>query len=396
MLVFQSIIVYGLMVWVMTYFGQVAYRTQYPQGFEGIDKFQKSRLSFCSLLTRSYFLIPILVFCLISAIRYEVGTDFWGYKNYFYQINTWGRILEEDAVEPAFTFIGKFTVAFTNKHYLMFFILAFLQISFIYYALRKKTYALVYIGMAIMLNFTYHSLMNGVRQNIVACAFVAMLPLILEMKKWPWFIICVLAATLMHKSAMILLPIGLIVYFLLQRNILSIPLQLVVVAICFVFMDKIDIGYLEFFFQLGAEAGYSAEKADSYANLELTGKSFGLWAFVSNLTYVLIMLYSKKIQSWLKNDKIFIVMYNLFFISVCLGLLFYNNFGIGRLNLYLKIFQPIIMSIMLFYTSKYRTKLNVYIYWGILLALSLKLVLLFFMMAPVSNEAILYKFDLFR
>ena len=396
LLIFQSIIVFGLMTWVMTSFGKIAYKSQYPQGFEGVDRFKNRKMSFASLLTKSYFFIPIFVFCFFSAIRYKLGTDFEGYKTYFYQINTWGKVLEEGAVEPGFTFIGRVTAAFTDTHYLMFFILAFLQISFIYYALRKKTYALVYIGMAIILNFTYHSMMNGVRQNIAACAFVAMIPLVLEIKKWPWFVLCVLAATLMHKSAVILLPIGLIVYLILQRGTLSIPIQLAIVAICFIFMDKIDTSYIENLFLLGEKAGYSTEKADAYVAQELMDKSFGAWAIISSLAHVASIIYCKKIQSWLNNDKIYIAMYNLFFLSVCIGLLFYNNFGIGRLNLYLTIFQPIIMSIMLFYTSSKKDNLDIYVHWSVILILSIKLISLFFMMAPIAGENTLYKFDLFK
>ena len=249
--------------------------------------------------------------------------------------------------------------------------------------------------MGILLNFTYHSLMNGVRQNIVACAFVAMVPLILEFKKWPWFVLCVLASALMHKSAMILLPIGLIAYFL-KRNILPIPTQLALVLTCFIFMDAINMEYLELFFMLGEEAGYSAEKSEVYATQELMTKSFGSWAYMSYLTYVIVIMYSKKIQSWLNNDRVFVVMYNLFFLSVCIGLLFYNSFGIERLNYYLSIFQPIMISIMLFYTSKHKTKFNIYVHWGVILALSMRLIMLFYKMAPIVGEKTLYKFDLFR
>lgn len=384
------------MAWVMTYYGHIAYKNQYPQGIEGVDRFQNKKLTFVSLLAKSYFIMPILIFCFFSAIRYKVGVDFGAYKRFFYEILNYGRVLDEGAVEPAFTYISKFTAAFTDNHYLLFFILAFLQISFIYYALRKKTYALVYLGIAIMLNFTYHSLMNGVRQNIAACAFVAMIPLVLEIKKWPWFVLCVLAATLMHKSAVILLPIGLIVYLILQRGTLSISIQLAIVAICFIFMDKIDTSYIENLFLLGEKAGYSAEKADAYVAQELTDKSFGFWGYTSYLVYITIIIYSKKILLWLKNDTLFTTMYNLFFISICINLLFYNNFGIGRLNYYLTIFQPIIMSIMLFYTYKVKTSLNTYIHRGVIIILTLRFIMLLYSTLSSVNESILYKFDLFR
>ena len=55
LLFIQSIIVYGLIIWVMTYFGNIAYRKQYPQGFGGIDMFQNRKISFITLFTRTYF-----------------------------------------------------------------------------------------------------------------------------------------------------------------------------------------------------------------------------------------------------------------------------------------------------------------------------------------------------
>lgn len=381
------------MIWVMYYFGYIAYKSQYPQGIAGIDRFAKRRLSFGTLLVKRYYLIPIFFFCFFSAVRYKVGVDFGAYKRFFYEILVYGHVLDEDAVELGFTFLAKVTTLFTDTHYLLFFILAFLQISFIYYALRKRTYALVYLGTSIMLNYTYHSLMNGVRQNIVACAFVAMLPLILEKKRWPLFIACVFIATLMHKSALFLLPIGLLVYFILKRGILSIPIQLIIMTVCWFFMDKIDTTYIEILFRLGEQAGYSSDKADTYIVKELMGKSFGAWAYISYLVYTVIVLYSKKLLLFVKNDKLFIVMYNLFFISICVNLLFYNNFGIERLNLYLGIFQPIILSIMLFYTSRYQPHINKYLYWGIIFILSLRLLILFFTMGAIPDENTLYKFD---
>ena len=60
--VFTSIIVYGLMLWVMDYFGNIAYRKQYPQGIDGIDLLANKKKGFMSMLTKSYNAIPIFVF----------------------------------------------------------------------------------------------------------------------------------------------------------------------------------------------------------------------------------------------------------------------------------------------------------------------------------------------
>ena len=395
LLLIQSIIVYGFIVWIMTYFGKVAYKNQYPQGIGGIDKFANRKMSFASLFLKKYYFIPILIFCLFSAIRYKVGVDFDAYKRFFYEILDYGRVLDEGAVESGFTFLGKLTSAISSTHHLLFFLLAFLQISFFYYALRKRTYALIHLGLAIMTSVTYISLMNGVRQNIAACAFIAMVPLALEKKGWLWFTLCVAAATLMHKSAFALLPIGMLVYFVFQRGTLSVPIQLLIMFACLIFMDKFDTSYLERIYAFGEQAGYSANKIDTYSELELTTKSFGLWGITTFFIQVCAVIYSKKILS-MTNDKVMTCMYNLSFVATCLDTLFYNNFGINRLNYYFIIFQPIILSLLLFYTSRSKKKIDLYVFRSIFTIMIIRYIYLLYTSLSNANECILYKFDLFR
>lgn len=395
--IFVSIIVYGLMMWVMNYFGNIAYKKQYPQGIDGTDLLANKKKGFMSMLTKSYYAIPILVFCFFSALRFRVGTDSVSYKHYFYEIQKYGRLLIDGAVEEGFIVLSKFTSYFTSSHYLLFFVLAFLQIAFIYYALRKNNYALKYIGVSIMLSGFYLSLMNGVRQYIVACAFVAMIPLITEKKKWWLFVLTVFACSFMHKSAFFLLLLGLLSYFVLSRGILNIKLQLLIVAFCYIMMDKIDVSFLDQFFTLGESAGYATESIEAYTELESTQKSFGLWAIMLLVVKIFIILYSKKIQQITKNDKVFIIMYNLFFLGTCIKTLFYNNFTLGRLSYYLIVFQPVMLSIMLYITSISKYKKDKYIFNStiVLLALSF-LYLLYVASGNIIAENTLYKFDIFQ
>lgn len=394
--IFISIIVYGLMLWVMDYFGNIAYKKQYPQGINGIDLLYNKKKGFFSMFSKSYYTIPIFVFCLFSALRYKVGTDSISYKSYFYEIQQHGRLLG-DAAEEGFVFLSKLTSYFTSSHYLFFFILAFLQIAFIYYAVRKKSYALKYIGVSIILSGFYLSLMNGVRQNIVACAFVAMIPLITNKKKWWLFLLSVFICSFMHKSAYFLIPLGLLSYFVLSKGILSIRLQLLILAVCYIFMDKLDVSFLDAFFALGENAGYAAESIEAYTELEATEKSFGLWAFMLLFVKIFIILSSKKIQQISKNDKVTIIMYNLFFLGACAKTLFYNNFTIGRLSYYLVVFQPVMLSIMLFITSISEKKKDKYIFNSTIFLLAASfLYLLYINTGNLMFESTLYKFDLFR
>ena len=397
MLILQSIIVYGLMLWAMNYYGNIAYRKQYPQGINGINLFGNKKSDFISMLSKSYYTIPIFVFCLFSAFRYKVGVDSVSYKKYFYEILQHGRLLNEDAAEQGFVVLSKFTSCFTSNHYLFFFILAFLQIALIYYALRKKNYALKYIGVSIMLSGFYFSLMNGVRQNIVACAFVAMIPLIIEKKKWWLFLLAVFVCSFMHKSAYILIPLGILSYFVFSKGILNIKLQLLIMAVCYIMMDKIDVSFLDRFYALGENAGYTTESIEAYAELEATEMSFGLRSIILLIVQVFTILYSKRMQQISNNDKVIVIMYNLFFLGACIKTLFYNNFTIGRLSYYLIVFQPIMFSIMLCITSISKQKKDKYIFYGIILLLTTSfLYQLHLATENLMMESSLYKFDFFQ
>ena len=397
MLILQSIIIYGIMLWVLDYFGHIAYRKQYPQGINGINLLDNKKRNFISMLSKNYYTIPIFIFCLFSALRYKVGTDSISYKGYFYVIQQYGRLLNEGAAEQGFVLLGKLTTCFSNSHYLFFFILAFLQIAFIYYALRKKNYALKYIGVSIMLSGFYFSLMNGVRQNIVACAFVAMIPLIINIKKWWLFVLAVFICSFMHKSAYFLLLLGLLSYFLLSRGILNIKLQLLIIAVCYILMDKIDVSFLDTLYALGENAGYASESIEAYTELEATEKSFGLWVFMLLFVQIFIILYSKKILQISNNDKVTVIMYNLFFLGACVKTLFYNNFTIGRLSYYLVVFQSVMLSTMLFITSVSKQKKDRYIFNGTICLLTLSFIyLLYKANENLMLESTLYKFDLFR
>ena len=154
----------------MTYCGKIAYSNQYPNGYEDIDMLSNRKISFGSMFTKSYYALPILVFSFFSALRYRVGIDCETYKDIFYEIMLYdGENFIASDIEEGFTLLAQAVGFFTDTHYLFMFVLAFLQISLLYYAFRKHTNIIYYLGLAIFLTGFYWSLMNGIRQNIVAC-----------------------------------------------------------------------------------------------------------------------------------------------------------------------------------------------------------------------------------
>lgn len=393
-LVIQSILVYGLIIWVMTHFGKIAYKCQYPQGIDGTDMYQNKRIPFSDLLSKSYYLIPILVFCFFAAIRYRVGNDFESYKAGFYELAQFGTTLN-GASEPGFIAISNVVASIFGSHYILFFILAFLQISFLYYAVRKNNYATIYLGISIMLCGTFFSLMNGMRQNIAACILVAAIPLLLEKKKWIWFVALTFFAASMHKSAYMFFPIGVISYFLLKKRIPNIYLQLAIIAVCYIMMDKINLTFLDVLLSYGENAGYDSNAIENYSELEAMTKNFGLSSWLLLLTQIICILYSKHMQA-LKNNNAFNMLYNLFFIGICIKLLFYNNFTIGRLNYYFIIFYPIILSMALYTMSYSKKKRDRQMFKLTILILLSSFMYNLYKASGETFEYTLYKFDLFN
>lgn len=396
LLVFQSIIVYGLIIWVMAYFGKIAYKSQYPNGFDNKDMFYGKDMSLSSLLTKSYYLIPILVFSTFAALRYKVGTDCESYKYIYYEISQYGTSLRAQNIESGFISLVSLTNSLSDSHYIFMFVLAFLQIVPLYYAQRKATYSLVFFGLVLIFSGTYLSLMNGIRQNIAACFFVALLPFVLEKKKWAWYILGVILATTMHKSAYILFALGVLAYFL-QYKIPNKYIQLALLATCFILMDKVQINSIaELFSIYGTEAGYDEGAINAYTNTEAMTKTFGFRSMLLLTTYIITICYNDKMKLYF-NSKVFNMQYNLFFLGICLFLLFYNDFVIGRLLYYLKIFIPIITSTTLFYLWKNKSKNNRLMFKVMITILLIHFAYeLYSGMQEFPNESVLYKFDIFR
>lgn len=386
----QSIIVYGLMIWAMTYFGKIAYKQQYPQGYGGIDKLKGKKSNVLSIFTKSYILIPIFIFCLFSAVRFRVGVDCETYKKIFYELAKYGESFIAPNIEIGYKSLSVFTYSLTGSHYLLMFILAFLQIGLYYIALAKERHALFFLGLAIMLTGHYWSLMNGIRQNIAACAFVAMVPWLFEKKKWLYFVAGTMLAMTMHRSALLLIPIGLLAYFLKDR-LPNKYLQLAIMAVSFALMNKFDNIFSESLIMFAGEAGYGEEEIETYANLEATTYEFGLRMYLLYAVYSFAVIFSDKMHKFF-NSKLFNTMYNLFFIGACLTLIFYNNFTVKRIIYYFTCFNSVIVSYLMFYLWKNRKSTLLFIIIAMLLVQTI-----WSIYSDVTGkgayEAMLYKFD---
>ena len=143
----------------------------------------------------------IIFFTIITAIRYQVGQDYLGYKTVF-----------SDGLDEArngeylwFTFVN--TLKGLGLHYTIGLgIIGFLQIYSITKALNQYKYILVFLPIVMFGGRYFLDLMNGMRQMIVACGFVWASKFIYEKKFWKYFLFIAIASTI-HQSALMLIPL---------------------------------------------------------------------------------------------------------------------------------------------------------------------------------------------
>lgn len=364
------------------------YSYQYPNGINGINRLQGQKVN---IFRNPNFLVPIFFFSLLASVRYKVGVDTESYKMIFYQyITGYDKCFLVDKGEWGFKFIIDITSFFSNQHYLYLFSLAAIQIGSLYFALRKQREYLPFLAVSIFLSEIFFILMNGMRQSISACLLPVMILFILE-KKWLKAAMTLLIATSFHKSAVFLIPLSLSA-FCLDKKILDTKWQLFLFFLSFLLIDKIPINLFSLS-KFAGDAGYDDTQIIAYSSLDATSKSVGPIVLLQYVTYLIAIIYSKKMFVLFKS-KFFNVVYNLFFIGLCLYLIFYNNFTVSRILYYFRMLSPIIVSASLYtlWTSSEKIDKS-FFRITIILMVSYLLWELIKATTTYPNEYVLFKFD---
>lgn len=155
--------------------------------------------------------LALLIFAIVSGLRWNVGVDHLAYLNNYLMLQNAGYTLLDK--EYLFELVTRI-FAKADIHFVFYFgFLAFLQIFFIYRAFKDERYLYPFLGIIIIFGTEYLGWMNGIRQMLVATVFVWAIQFI-QKRQLLIYIIVIALASLMHKSALILL----IFYFIPQRD----------------------------------------------------------------------------------------------------------------------------------------------------------------------------------
>lgn len=161
-------------------------------------------------------IVSILFFAFLCGVRYNVGVDNLSYIHAYETMQNTGHwpIGRGNSYEWGFTAVAKL-FAFEGLHYSFFMgFWAAIQIFFIYYAVRRDKQILPFIAVFVILSPTFLNWTNGLRQCVAGCAFIFLTEYIAERKLVP-YAIGIILCSLVHKSALLLLPF----YWIFDRSL---------------------------------------------------------------------------------------------------------------------------------------------------------------------------------
>lgn len=275
-----------------------------------------------SLLFASIVFLPVFLFVSVGEIRSDIWLYLSGFDNLSSSINevfqNWwtskgpGFTLIEVIIKQIF---GNNRAAFR----IIFGLIESIPLVLIY---RKYSEDYVFsVFLFIAMGYYNHWMMNGLRQFVAACIIFAALPLLIKRKFVPIVLIILLAMTI-HSSAMMMIPIVLVVWFEPWEKGILISYFIFVIAL-FVFVNNTDMLNEEIL------------KNDDGAN--------PIRILISAIPVVIAFVGRKKIAA--ENNPLINICVNMsvFTMLIYFVATFTNGIGTGRLPIYTGVFNLILI-----------------------------------------------------
>ncbi|MFM4922367.1 EpsG family protein [Aeromonas dhakensis] len=301
---------------------------------------------------------PFILYFLISALQYNVGSDYFSYL-YIYE-NQWvlGRYFESG--EYFFYYLNIFLKEFGFPGQSIFFIFSFFQsiFVFVYFNELKKKGFIIWMLFLIFFVVTniYNNQMNGIRQY-AALTLLPLLTIFIYNRSYIYFGIFMAIAMSFHSSSLIFL--SLIIFVVFHRSfhrynivifILSIPFYLLVAKYTPILLENLGLrfsSYIEsdyfdagnyitiitkiyyfpvllFFYYLYGKARENTKKNhfDGYFSFLIFMFSCTYWSFLMSLDIAILSRVSS--YFW------FFIIFPLYYVGI-----FLHKKGIVKLGLYI-------------------------------------------------------------
>ena len=257
-----------------------------------------------SALVKSYRMWAVLSFLplfMISALRYDVGTDYKAiYEEFFYAINSGGAEFKEFG----FNLLNKITYCIVDDPALMFAVVSLMTLFFMFMAFYQQSVNPSFSIFVFVIGTFYFNTMNQMRQTLAMAIFLYAMKYIEKRDPIRYFLWILFAFT-MHFSAIIYVPI----YFLYHFRVnVKLNLMLLAVVVLSTPIMKIIIRVI-----------ISLTPYGWYLDSVYGGAGFSLVQFVFNLT-ILYILYFCYLHGEDVEDKKLNLMLHMHFFAVCFAI----------------------------------------------------------------------------
>lgn len=327
-IVLLEIIIYILFAWIM------------------YKMVQKSICYYPSGCWNGYLILLVVVFSIICAVRFNVGGDYFSYAKIFY--NGWIFNDKETLWNMFVMLIHKLG----GHSVLGMGFVAFLQIYFIVKSIKKYPYILLFFPIVLFGGRYFIDLMGAMRQMTVACIFLWGSKYIYERKIWH-YIIVIIVCSLIHHSALMLLPLYLIPnkFYIADKRVL----MLIIFSICFIAGQtpafQAFTSYAEGFANLTGYEEYSS-RVGSFLEQGNTAEAlrFGPMMLSYFASAVFIIWFGPQLKKqYGTRIPLFNMWYNFSFFYACGYFLICNVSHIFiRPIQYLELFQLVIAALLLY------------------------------------------------
>lgn len=292
-------------------------------------------------------LIGLLLLSFVSGFRKNVGVDWEGYRQIFFDI---GQGQNEYRIEQGYYFLNKIIYDFGGTFAIMFFVVAFISWYFVFKSVTGAILPLfIYFLFA---NEYFFWSMNGVRQFVSIGIFLFSIRFIITRELYK-YIFWVIIAMLFHTTAAILF----IFYFLPYKKLYNYKfwvilfLSTAVLSYFSLFNDLVGVGiqYLMSVIPIFSDYNHYFENEQFVASDLNLGFGF-YFQLISNF---MIVLLSKNLIFKYPNTRIYFI---LFMIGAIVFNLFYMYSPIGRINIYVLILKCYLLSVISFHYWKIEKK----------------------------------------
>ena len=308
-----------------------------------------------------YYLTFSMLF-LLSFLRWERGTDWSGYYDYFSNIYD---LDFSNNFENGFILLNYWVHYLSNNYTILLFILAIIQYFFISKSIR---YLSIYPVLSLL---CYFAVTKGgiffVRQYIALAILMYSVKYVIEKKIYK-FLLVVFIACLIHRTALLFLP----VYFIFYKNI---KIKYYIIILLVFIPIAVYISRVFDSLNLGLANSIIENKINNYIDKSASGETYGIELSKSNILIrgvikrgFIILLYFLLMKGELAKNYITRGLFNIYFFGTCLYILLIPlSEQLSRVCLFFDIFDIFLFPLLLY---NQHTKWNKFIIFCLIIAFS--------------------------